>query len=180
MRMLLLLILFLTGCLKSPKDEQATTDPPEFDSIPLALYDDEPQQVTTHKLTSSGPETFPEIVPASSHAEPAPPPNRPPKKTGYTGAVVHVGDDCTPCHFLVQDLLWLVQHGWTVDETGKDQSADWVISRKHALQLYPTIEFFRDGQSLNIVTGYSTSENFAQRQTILRELVRDHPRNRGH
>lgn len=154
---LIILLLVVTGCLETPPD--STVDAPTFDDLGTLTDPVVDVAVITRKVIPDDP--FPQLPQA-------------PEPKGYTGAVVHVSNDCAPCHWLLIDLEWLRDtHGWTLAETG--QEAHWLIDRQQTQAKYPTIQYFRDGQLIGTVTGYSVARDFSERKDRLRDLVRGHP-----
>lgn len=153
--LLLLLSIGCCGCLKDSSPELLTVVP-EFDELPAAEC-----EVVTLKPVSA------ETPVAESGAD------------GYTGAVVHVSDDCEPCHWLLTDLRYLsAHHGWRVCEHSRlDPRADWVIANNSdGVRSFPLVEFFRDGEPVGESSGYVCSPDFEVRRDALRTLVRSHPR----
>lgn len=166
-------LLAALGCLQSSPDQSAT-EPPDFDTL-AAVTSDPIVDATQHQ-----PQKFISLKPVATEAPPTIAKTSARHTTGYTGAVVHVGEDCAPCHWLLTDLRWLAaEHGWTLDERGTDQTADWVICRKYTLPQYPTVEYFRNGERVGTSTGYVVSNSFNDRSDALLKLVRGHPKNAG-
>lgn len=170
MRLLFALTLLIAGCLCDP--EPTTTDAPDFDdSRPVTLFDDAneqylpPVEVTTAKpvaINASQPMT----PAASQQQEPA----------AFTGAVVHVSDNCAPCHWLLTDLEMLHhQHGWTVAAGSENIPANWILEHNTpGVEAFPRIDFFRDGSLQESRTGYVDSPRFEDRRNLLAALVATH------
>lgn len=177
------------GCLQSePESTLLPTPDPMF-----TMVDDLPDFNQTATPADSG-EILPLIQTAPiaesgdtrstmkpvAESPPAQPAEEP--RSGFTGAIVFVKEDCPPCHNLVLDLQYLAQnHGWTLADKElttirpKDE-IDWLISHGEGAPAYPIVEFYRDGELIGESRGYSLQNDFRDRREPLLNLIRSHPR----
>lgn len=150
-------LLLLAGCIKQAPEKPA--EPPEFD-------------VPADPITDNRAVELPAV-----DEPPAPEPD--PIST-FTGVRVY-GDPatCNPCRYLAADIAWLCEnYRWSKSES-VTVNADWqLLPARETDQRIPLIEVWRNGSIVEWQVGYVSSDDPAEREAALIQLVQLHPRRR--
>lgn len=169
------------GCLKRPTQ---TAEPDARQAAYFQSFEPDPfERETFESVDVVAPDPAAERVETAEPVKPVEPvqTERPRKQTGFTGAIVIVGHNCSPCEYLIGDLAWLQGRGWRLqDVRGRDPgsvqlSGQWVLTDTVTWTgSVPTVQFYRDGQLVDESTGYANTEDWERRKPALLKLVERH------